>query len=107
MILVAVLSVPCVLGFNLWSGFMPFGEGSNILDLEDFIVSSVILPLGSFVYLTFCVSRYGWGFVQYLEETNTGNGMRMPGWLKGYLKYLLPVMILFVFIKGIVGKFFG
>lgn len=106
MVLVAALSVPCVLGFNLWSGFMPFGEGSNVLDLEDFIVSSVILPLGSFVYLTFCVSRYGWGFGNYLEETNTGNGMRMPGWLKGYLKYVLPVMILFVFIEGIVGKFF-
>ncbi len=107
MILVAVLSVPCVLGFNLWSGFTPFGEGSNVLDLEDFIVSSVILPLGSLVYLVFCVSRFGWGFEPYLEETNTGKGLRLPRVLKGYLKYVLPLMILFLFIQGIVGKFFG
>ena len=107
MILVAVLSVPCVLGFNVWAGFMPFGEGSNILDLEDFIVSSVILPLGSFVYLIFCVSRFGWGFEFYLKETNTGRGMRLPGMLKGYLQYVLPLLILFLFIQGIVGKFFA
>ncbi len=107
MLLVAALSVPCVLGFNLWAGFMPFGEGSNVLDLEDFIVSSVILPLGSFVYLVFCVSRYGWGFDAYLDECNTGKGVRMPRWLGGYLKYVLPVLILFLFIQGIAGKFLG
>lgn len=107
MILVAVLSVPCVLGFNVWSGFMPFGEGSNVLDLEDFLVSSIMLPLGSFVYLMFCVSRYGWGFDNYLEEANTGKGLKMPRWMKGYLKYVLPVIILFIFMEGIIGKFFS
>ena len=105
MALLAVLSAPCVLGFNLWSGFMPFGEGSNVLDLEDFIVSSVILPLGSLVYLGFCVSRYGWGFESYLEECNAGDGRRMPRWLGGYLKYVLPFIILFLFLQGIIGKF--
>lgn len=107
MILVAVLSIPCVLGFNLWSGFQPFGEGSNVLDLEDFIVSSIILPLGSLIYLVFCVTGFGWGFDHYLEETNTGKGMRLPVWLRGYLKYVLPLIILFIFIQGIVGKFSG
>ena len=107
MAVVTLLSVPCVLGFNLWAGFTPFGEGSTVLDLEDFIVTTVILPLGSLVYLMFCVSGFGWGFGSYLDETNTGKGMRMPKWLGGYLKYVLPVMILFLFLEGIIGKFFG
>lgn len=107
MILLAILSVPCVLGFNLWSGFAPFGEGSNVLDLEDFIVGSVMLPLGSLVYLVFCVSEFGWGFDNYLKEANTGKGLHLPGWLKGYLKYMLPAIILFIFIKGIMDKFGG
>ena len=77
-ILLAVLSLPCVLGFNLWSGFMPFGEGSNILDLEDFIVSNLLLPLGSFVYLLFCVTKKGWGFDNYLKEANTAFHALLP-----------------------------
>jgi len=106
-LLVSLLSMPCVLGFNVWSGFAPLGPGSTVQDLEDFIVSSVILPLGSLVYLMFCVSGFGWGFRSYLEEANTGKGMRIPKWLGGYLKYVLPVMILFLFLEGIIGKFFG
>lgn len=104
-ILLAVLSLPCVLGFNLWSGFMPFGEGSNILDLEDFIVSNLLLPLGSFVYLLFCVTKKGWGFDNYLKEANTGNGWRVSKALKIYLKVVLPALILFIFAKGIIDKF--
>ena len=100
MLLVAVLSIPCVLGFNLWSGFQPLGAGSNVLDLEDFLVSNIMLPLGSFIYLLFCVSRYGWGFNNYLKEANTGKGPRIPVWLRGYLKFVLPVMILVIFIDG-------
>lgn len=105
LIAVALLSLPCVLGFNLWSGFAPFGEGSNVLDLEDFLVSNLILPIGSFVYLMFCVTGKGWGFENYLKEANTGNGLKMPKALKIYLKVILPAMILFIFIKGIADKF--
>lgn len=104
-ILLAVLSLPCVPGFNLWSGFMPFGEGSNILDLEDFIVSNLLLPLGSFVYLLFCVTKKGWGFDNYLKEANTGNGWKVSKALKIYLKVVLPALILFIFAKGIIDKF--
>ena len=105
LILVALLSLPCVLGFNLWSGFMPFGEGSNVLDLEDFLVSNLILPIGSFVYLMFCVTGKGWGFDNYLQEANTGKGMKMPKAFRFYLQVILPAMILFIFIKGIIDKF--
>ena len=81
LIAIIVLSMPCVLGFNLWSGFMPFGEGTNVLDLEDFIVSNNLLPLGSLVYLLFCTSRYGWGFKNFMKEANTGSGMKFPAWV--------------------------
>ena len=84
-VLIALLSMPCVLGFNVWSGFAPLGEGSTVLDLEDFIVSNILLPGGSLVYLLFCVSRVGWGFDQYLKETNTGKGLRMPRAIRGYV----------------------
>lgn len=106
MILIAVLSLPCVLGFNVWSGFQPFGEGTNVLDFEDFIVSNVLLPIGSLVYLLFCVTRYGWGFENYLEEANTGKGWKIPKALKGYFKFVLPLIILVIFAQGIIDKFF-
>lgn len=106
MLALAALSIPCVLGFNLWSGFTPLGPGSNVLDLEDFIVSNVLLPLGSLIYLLFCVTRYGWGYENYLKEANTGNGIRVPGWIRAYLTFVLPVMILFIFGEGIISKFF-
>ena len=99
--LVALLSLPCVLGFNVLSGIQPLGSGSTILDLEDFLVSNLILPLGSLVYLLFCTCRYGWGFQSYLEETNTGSGPKIPSWMKGYLKYILPVILIFLFLQGI------
>ena len=75
---VLVLSMPCVLGYNVWSGITPLGAGSTILDLEDFIVSNNILPLGSLVYLLFCVSRRGWGWESFLAEANTGSGLKFP-----------------------------
>ena len=76
------------------------------MDLEDFVVSNVLLPIGALVYLLFCVTRYGWGFDNYLEEANTGNGLKIPRVLKGYFKYVLPVMILAIFVHGIIDKFF-
>ena len=93
-----VLSLPCVFGYNLWSAIQPLGEGSTILDLEDFLVSNLILPIGSLCYLLFCVTRYGWGFDRYMKEANTGEGLKMPGWLRIYVTYILPVLIVFLII---------
>ncbi len=98
-----VLSLPCVLGYNLWSAFQPLGEGSAVLDLEDFAVSNVILPIGSLCYLLFCVTRYGWGFDHYLEEANTGTGLKMPKGLRFYLSYILPVLLVFLIVLGLAG----
>lgn len=97
-----ILSLPCALGFNVLSGFEPLGAGTNILDLEDFIVSNLILPFGSFCYLMFCVTRCGWGFKNYLEEANTGKGLKMPKWIKGYITYVLPVLLLALLVAGLV-----
>ena len=105
MIAIIVLSMPCVLGFNLWSGFMPLGAGSNVLDLEDFIVSNNLLPLGSLVYLLFCVTRYGWGWKKFQAEANEGIGIKFPGWLRVYCKYILPLIVLFIFVWGYLAKF--
>lgn len=104
-VIVIVLSVPCVLGFNLWSGFMPLGLGTNVLDLEDFIVSNNLLPIGSLVYLVFCTSRYGWGFDKFLNEANEGTGLKFPRAVRVYVSYILPVIIIGLFIQGYWSKF--
>lgn len=103
--LLIVLSMPCVLGFNVLSWIQPLGEGTGILDLEDFIISYNLLPLGSLIYLLFCVSRYGWGFDNYIEEVNTGKGIKMPRALKWYLTWILPVIIVVVLIQGYINLF--
>ncbi len=105
-VLMIALSLPCVLGFNVWSGFKPFGGTSTVQDLEDFIVSNLILPIGSLMYLLFCVSRYGWGWDKFREEANTGNGPKMPNALRIYMTYILPLIIVAIFVIGIVDKFF-
>jgi len=104
-ILIIVLSMPCVLGFNVLKHIQPLGEGSGILDLEDFILSYNLLPLGSLIYLLFCVSRYGWGFDNYIEEVNTGKGIKMPRGLRGYLTWVLPAVIIIVLIQGYINFF--
>lgn len=104
-ILIIVLSLPCILGFNVLSWIKPLGENTNILDLEDFILSYNLLPIGSLIYLLFCVSRYGWGFDNYLEEVNTGKGVKMPRALRGYLTWVLPVIIILVLIQGYINLF--
>lgn len=104
---VIILSVPCVLGFNVWSGFMPLGEGTGVLDLEDFLVSNNLLPIGSLLYLLFCTSRYGWGFEKFLAEANAGTGIKFPRWVKVYVSYVLPVIILIIFLQGYWAKFWG
>lgn len=105
MVVIIILSMPCILGFNLWSGFTPFGEGSTILDLEDFIVSNNLLPLGSLVYLLFCTSRYGWGWKNFINEADAGNGIKFPKWARLYVSYVLPLIVLFIFVQGYVAKF--
>lgn len=100
-----LLSLPCVLGFNLLSGFDPFGGGSTIMDLEDFLVSNLILPIGSLLYLLFCVARGGWGWDNLLQEANAGKGMKMPRRLRFYMTWILPVILLLILIIGIVEKF--
>lgn len=102
---IILLSLPCIFGFNLWSSFQPLGAGSNILDLEDFIVSNNILPLGSLVYVLFCTTRYGWGWDNFIEEANMGKGMKFPKWARGYMMVVVPVIILAIFIQGYFVKF--
>lgn len=101
-----VLSLPCALGFNILSGINPMGQGSNILDLEDFIISNNILPLGSWVYLSFCLSKKGWGWKNFLAEANAGKGVSFPKVIKPYLTYVLPLIIFTVFICGYLYMFF-
>lgn len=98
---IAVLSLPCVLGYNLWSDLHLIG-GRDVLDSEDFLVSNLLLPIGSLIYLLFCVTRFGWGFDNYLAEANTGSGLKMPRWLKPYFQFVLPVLILVILIGGLV-----
>lgn len=97
-------SMPCVLGYNLWyfEFTLPNGSVGQVLDIEDFLVSNLLLPLGSLVYLLFCVSERGWGYDRYLEEANAGAGIKMPRWLKPYFQFILPVLILIILIQGLV-----
>ena len=100
-----VLSMPCVLGFNVLSFIQPFGEGSSIMDLEDFAVNNVLLPLGSLIVVLFCVSKRGWGFDRYLEEANAGSGLKVARWMRFYMTWILPLIILFVFCVGLYNFF--
>lgn len=104
-IAIILLSLPCVFGFNIWSDFQPMGAGSTIQDLEDFIVSNNLLPLGSMVYLLFCTNRYGWGWKNFLAEADTGKGVKFPAWARVYVSYILPLIVLFIFIMGYYQKF--
>lgn len=104
-ILMFFLSLPCSLGFNLLSFIQPFGAGSNISDLEDFIVSNLLLPIGSLIFILFCTTRYGWGWKKFKEEANTGKGLQVNDWMKGYCSYVLPVIVIVIFIVGIYNFF--
>lgn len=100
-IAILVLSLPCVLGYNVWSNLHLIG-GRDVLDSEDFIVSNLLLPLGSLVYLLFCVTKWGWGFDNYMKEANTGEGIKIAKYLKPYFQFALPVLILIILIQGLV-----
>lgn len=107
-VLILIASLPCVLGYNLWSGFHPF-LGKDVLDSEDFIVSNLLLPIGSLVYLLFCVTKWGWGFDKYLAEANTGSGLKLPESgaakkaLQVYFSVILPLLILVILVQGLPG----
>ena len=102
-ILVILGSLPCALGYNVWSGFQPLGAGSTVLDLEDFIVSNLLLPVGSLIYLLFCTSKWGWGFKNYQAEANKGGGLKVPDWVRVYLSYILPLLLLVLIVQGLIG----
>lgn len=104
--IVLILSLPCLLGFNVLSWIQPLGEGTGILDLEDFIVSNNLLPLGSLIYLLFCTSRYGWGFKNFLAEANEGKGIKFPAGLRVYVSFIIPIILLVIFVQGYI-SFFG
>lgn len=104
-VLLILLSVPAAIGGGVLAHIQPFGPGSAILDLEDFLVSNVIMPLGSLVYLFFCTRRYGWGFKNFLAEANEGKGLKLTARIYPYLAYVLPVVVLFIFIFGLIDKF--
>ena len=99
-ILIAALSLPCVFGYNIWSDFRPI-LGKDVLDSEDFLVSNLLLPIGSLVYLLFCVTKWGWGFDKYLAEANKGSGLRFARWLKPYFQWVLPILIVIILLQGL------
>ncbi|MDO4307359.1 MAG: sodium-dependent transporter [Eubacteriales bacterium] len=99
-VLVILLSMPAVLGFNVWSGFQPLGEGTNIMDLEDFIVSNNILPLGSVIFVLFCASKRGWGWKNFLKEANTGSGLKFPAGIRMYMFAVIPLVVAVIYLKG-------
>ncbi len=105
MLLIIVLSLPCVFGFNLLSDFQPVGPGSTVLDFEDFIVSNNLLPLGSLGYLLFVTRKNGWGWENFLAEVNAGEGLKFPAILKGYVGYGIPLIIMVIYLKGYYDKF--
>ncbi len=97
---IIVLSIPCVLGFNLWSDFQPLGPGTGVLDLEDFVVSTTLLPLGSLIFLFFCCSKRAWGWKNFIKEADEGKGLKFPKWARIYVTWILPVIVLVIFVKG-------
>ncbi len=101
-VVVLIASLPCVLGYNLWSGLHLIG-GRDVLDSEDFIVSNLLLPIGSLIYLLFCVTKFGWGFDRYMEECNQGEGLKFSKKLKPYFQFVLPVLIILIIVQGLIG----
>ena len=100
MVLIIILSIPCILGYNILSSFHPLGEGTQILDLEDFLISSTIMPLGSLLFVIFSSHKCGWGWNSFIREADEGKGVRFPSWLKVYIRWILPALIIAIFLKG-------
>ena len=100
-----LLSLPCVFGYNIWSDFAPFGEGTAVLDLEDFVVSNLLLPIGALIFTLFCVTRYGWGWKSFMAEANTGKGLKVRSWMRWVFTIAIPVIIIIIFVMGLVSFF--
>lgn len=100
-----LLSLPCLLGYNAWANIHPLA-GHDIQETEDFLVSNIMLPLGSLIFVIFCTTRYGWGFQNFLKEANEGKGMKFPSWMRPYVTYVLPVIVVIIFVAGMI-SFFG
>ena len=107
LVVIPLLSLPAVFGYNIWSGIHPLGLDSSIMDLEDFLVSYNLLPLGSMVFVLFCTRKNGWGWQKFIQEVNDGEGMKIPGWLQNYMAYVLPAVIVIVYLKGYYDTFAG
>lgn len=105
LVMILILSLPCIFGFNIWQDITPFGAGSNILDLEDFLLSNNLLPLGSLVFLLFCTSRYGWGWNNFYQEVEIGEGLKFPKFARTYVSYVLPIIVLVIFFNGYISMF--
>lgn len=105
-IVIILASLPCILGFNLLSGFHPLGDGTSVLDLEDFMISNLILPIGSLIYTLFCTSKYGWGWDNYIAEVNLGSGLKVPNKIRFYCKCVLPLITLIIIVNGLISVFF-
>ena len=99
------LALPCLLGFNALASFQPLGDGSGVLDLEDYIVSNILLPAGSLIFVIFCNFKFGWGFDKFQEEANTGAGAKVANWMKYYFRYGLPIVIGVILVYGIISPF--
>lgn len=106
-VLISILTLPCIFGFNIWSGFQPLGPGSSIMDLEDLIVSNTILPLGSMVYLIFCTRDFGWGWDGFIKEANTGFGIKLPLMFRFHMTNIIPILIIVIYLKGYYDLFVG
>lgn len=100
-----LLSLPCIFGYNIWSSFHPIA-GRDVLDSEDFLVSTLLLPIGSLIFILFCTSRYGWGFKKFMEESNEGKGLKVAAWMRGYFTYVLPVIVAVILGLGLYTFFF-
>ncbi|MBQ7973152.1 MAG: sodium-dependent transporter [Lachnospiraceae bacterium] len=101
-----VLVLPCIFGYNIWSGFRPLGDGSTVLDLEDFIVSNILLPLGTLTFVLYSTHRFGWGWDNFMTEANEGKGLKVQKWMRWYMAFVLPVMILILFVYSLIDVLF-
>ena len=106
-VLMFLLSIPCVLGFNVWQGFQPLGAGTGVLDLEDYIVSNILLPVGSLLFIFYCTRKMGWGWGNFYAEANTGKGIKVKRWMRGYFTYGLPLIVLVILVYGVISPFIG
>jgi len=100
-----VLVLPCIFGYSIWSGFHPLGGTSTVLDLEDLIVSNILLPVGTLIYVLYCTTRFGWGWDKFEAEANAGKGLKVKKWMRPYMTFVLPVMILILFIFSMIDVF--